>query len=47
MYKQVTLPVAEAVAYVRKRLDSQPPQPPIIDRGYYKEKYGLEEPPRS
>ena len=47
IYKQVTLPVAEAVAYVRKRLDSQPPQPPIIDRGYYKEKYGLEEPPRS
>ena len=46
VYKQITLPLDKAVAYVRRRLDSQPPQPPIVDRGYLQEKYNLTQPPR-
>ena len=42
--KQVTLPVLEAVEYIRRRLGEEDAQMPIIDKGYFKEKYGLQEP---
>ena len=42
--KQVTLPVLEAVGYIRRRLGEEDAQMPIIDKGYFKEKYGLQEP---
>ena len=47
VFKQVTLPEAEAVAYIQKRLAHQDRVPPIVDRGWLKEKYGLEEPVNS
>ena len=42
--KQVTLPVLDAVGYIRRRLGEEGAQMPIIDKGYFKEKYGLQEP---
>ena len=44
VYKQITLPVEEAVTYIRRRLDSAPSHHPIIDLGYFKEKYHLDRP---
>ena len=41
IYKQITLPVEEAVAYIRRRLDTAADQRPIVDRGYLNEKYDL------
>ena len=44
IYKQITLPVEEAVAYVRRRLDDQGKHAPILDKGYFNEKYHLDAP---
>lgn len=44
VHKQVTLPVQQAVDYVRGRLDSRLPQSPILDKGYFVHKYGLKNP---
>ena len=44
IFKQVTLPVAEAVAYVKNRLAENAQQTPILDRGYIAAKYNLEQP---
>ncbi len=40
--KQVTLPMEEAVAYIRKCLDADLDQRPIFDKEHYVEKYGLD-----
>ena len=42
MYKQVTLPVEEALTYLRRQLCDQLPQAPILDKAAITEKYGLE-----
>ena len=42
MYKQVTLPVKEALTYLRRQLCDQLPQAPILDKAAITEKYGLE-----
>ncbi len=44
IYKQITLPLEEAVAYVRRRLDRMPETAPIVDKGYLALKYQLETP---
>ncbi len=44
IYKQVTLPADEAVAYLRRRLEGAPVQLPIIDKGYLSGKYSLDAP---
>ena len=41
MYKQVTLPVEEALTYLRRQLCDQLPQAPILDKAAITEKYGL------
>ncbi len=44
IFKQITLPVSDAVAYVKKRLAENAQQPPILDRGHITEKYNLQQP---
>ena len=44
VYKQITLPVEEAVAYIGRRLSGAPKQAPIFDKGYIQEKYQLNQP---
>ena len=44
IYKQITLPVEDAVAYIGRRLGSTPSQAPIFDKGYIQEKYQLDQP---
>ena len=46
MYKQVTLPVEEALGYLRKQLGQRPAEAPIVDAPALAEKYGLESPVR-
>ena len=43
-YKQITLPMAEAVSYIRKQLDSRAVQHPIVDRENLAQKYNLQKP---
>ena len=42
IYKQVTLPVRQALDYLCKQLARQPIQTPIVDKGALAEKYGLD-----
>jgi len=44
VFKQVTLPVDEACAYLERRLGQTPEQAPVIDRVHFAEKYNLESP---
>ena len=44
IFKQVTLPMEEAVAYVARRLADTKPGTPIVDKGYYAKKYHLDPP---
>lgn len=44
IHKQITLPEAQAVDYIRTRLAGTPAAQPILDRGYYAEKYHLNAP---
>ena len=44
IYKQITLPVQEALDYLQKQLARQPIQTPIVDKGALAEKYGLDIP---
>ena len=46
MYKQVTLPVEEALGYLQKQLGQRPAEAPIVDAPALAEKYGLEPPVR-
>ena len=46
MYKQITLPVEEALGYLRKQLGQRPAEAPIVDAPALAEKYGLESPVR-
>ncbi len=44
-FKQITLPVEEGIAYLRKRLEEEyGPATPIMDRGYLVQKYHLDLP---
>lgn len=42
--KQVTLTAEDAIAYIGKQLTQSAAQQPIVDRGYFDRKYGLEKP---
>ncbi|MEG1858371.1 MAG: His/Gly/Thr/Pro-type tRNA ligase C-terminal domain-containing protein, partial [Pseudoflavonifractor sp.] len=44
VYKQITLPCEQAVSYMWALLDGFPVQRPILDTGYFEEKYNLEKP---
>ena len=44
LFKQVTLPTAEAVNYVKTHLDARPNSQPILDAPALAEKYHLEQP---
>lgn len=44
LYKQITLPPEEAVAYVQKILAGTAGHPPILDKAGIAHKYGLEKP---
>ena len=44
IYKQITLPCEEAVAYICRRLESARDARPIFDRGHLEEKYHLDRP---
>ena len=44
LHKQITLPTAEAVSYVKNRLDARPHSQPILDTPALVEKYHLQQP---
>ena len=44
VYKQVTLPTEEAVAYIRRRLENAPAVPPIFDKEHIALTYHLDKP---
>ncbi len=44
IFKQVTLPTQEAVEYLCRQTKSHPYEPPIVDLGFFKEQYGLQNP---
>ena len=44
IYKQVTLPAAEAVAYVKNCLSDPKDDRPILDKEYISVKYDLDKP---
>ena len=44
LHKQITLPTAEAVSYVKNRLDARPHSQPILDTPALVEKYHHQQP---
>ena len=44
VYKQITLPTEEAVAYIRRRLENAPAVPPIFDKEHIALTYHLDKP---